>query len=80
MKPIKVEHIEQLYWVMEDFFQFWKNDNWPLGIKKRIVVYENWVIDFNYPYEEIVIQIHKVLSDLKFPVELEKIYWEYINS
>lgn len=79
MKTIKVDHIEQLYWVLEDFFHFWRESNFPIGLDRKII-YKSLLVDFNQPKEMVIIQIHNLLSNLNFPVELEKIYWKYINS
>jgi hypothetical protein len=80
-------HIEQMKWVLDDLFHFWKSNNWPLGIDKKIkfIFLKNpendiFVVDFNQPQEMVVIQIHLLTSYLNFPVELDKVYWKYINA
>jgi hypothetical protein len=81
-------HPETLNWILYDLYRFWKNDNWPLGCLDRKIKFlffkepknDLLEIDFNQPKEMVILQIHNLLSYLNFPVELEKIYWEYINS
>jgi hypothetical protein len=80
-------NIEQLYWILKDLFHFWKSNNWPWGMDKeiRFIFFKNHnndhlLIDFNQTQEMVVIQLHQLLAYLNFPVELESIYWEYINS
>ena len=81
-------HPETLYWILHDLYRFWKKDNWPLGLDRKIKFLffkepkktDLLVIDFNQPQEMVVIQIHQLLTYLNFPKELEPIYWKYINS
>jgi len=82
-------HNDQLSWILDDLFRFWKRDNWPMNIsdKKLRILYfkegkenELLIIDFDQPSEIVIIQIHYLLEYLNFPVELEKVYWQFINS